>query len=217
VAIRRRRVLCASIAGTAFLAASGCQVASVAPAGDAAARTVPLYVEAVGWHTELALPIESLRGALVSFADDFASARFLVFGWGQRDYYMAEHPTSGDLIGAALPGPAVMLVTPLQEAPARAHGTDHAIATRVSEQGADTLSSFVWGFLATGANNRPVRIAAGPYPQSAFYASSGTYSLNRTCNTWTAAALRAAGLPMRTTNVIFAEQVIGQLRSIEQH
>jgi hypothetical protein len=53
-----------------------------------------------------------------------------------------------------------------------------------------------------GRRRAAVRIAPGPYPESAFYASSGTYSLDYTCNTWTATALKAAGLPIQASGVV---------------
>ena len=43
---------------------------------------------------------------------------------------------------------------------------------------------------------------AGPgnwHKHSMFYLAEGEYSLFNTCNSWTAKALQAAGLPIRTT------------------
>jgi uncharacterized protein (TIGR02117 family) len=179
-------------------------------------RNVPIYVIAGGWHTELALPRESLRGRLTVLADAFPGMGYLVFGWGQRNYYMAREPTIGDLLGAALPSSAVMLIVPLRQAPPRAYGADHVFNVVVSDQGASALSGFLWSFLVTDANGHPLRVAPGPYPQSAFYASSGTYSLGYTCNTWTATALRAAGVPIRASAVVLADQLTSQLRTLEQ-
>ena len=177
-------------------------------------RNVPIFVIEGGWHTELALSVESLRGSLTLFADAFPGARYLVFGWGQRDYYMARKPTIGDLLGAALPSSAVMLVVPLWRAPANVYGADHVFNVVVSDEGASALSGFIWRFLAKGADGRPVRVASGPYPQSAFYASRGTYSLGYTCNTWAATALRAAGVPIHASDVVLADQLTIQLRTM---
>ena len=156
----------------------------------------------------------SLRGKLAPFADAFPGARYLVFGWGQRDYYMAREPTIGDLLGAALPSPAVTLVVPLRQTPTNAYASDRVFSVEVSEHGANVLSSFIWRFLAVGAEGRPVRIEPGPYPESAFYVSNGTYSLGYTCNTWTAKGLKAAGLPIHASDVVLADQLASQLRVI---
>ena len=40
--------------------------------------------------------------------------------------------------------------------------------------------------------------------------------LTYTCNTWTAAALRVAGLPVSEAGVIFAGQVLDQVRPLAE-
>ena len=76
------------------------------------------------------------------------------------------------------------------------------------------LSQFLWDYLVSEGNGTPRRIGTGPYPQSAFYASTGTYNLGHTCNTWTAEALQVAGLPVSPAGVVFAGQVLDQLPPI---
>jgi hypothetical protein len=109
-----------------------------------------------------------------------------------------------------------MLVVPLWQAPATAYGADHVFSLEISDQGAGALSSFIWRSFATGANDRPVRIAPGPFPQSAFYSSNATYSLGYTCNTWTATALKAAGVPIHASDVVLADQLTHQLRTMRR-
>ena len=84
--IALRAVLCAFGIGGVILATDGSKTAAAHNGID---RTLPIFVIAGGWHTELALPVESLRGRLTVFADAFRGVRHLVFGWGQRDYYIA--------------------------------------------------------------------------------------------------------------------------------
>src|SRR5205823_10778951 len=60
--------------------------------------------------------------------------------------------------------------------------------------------------LAKDPGGRPHRIAAGPYPQSLFYAATGTYDAMHTCNTWTAEGLQIAGLPVSAAGIVFADQ-----------
>ncbi|MGH6676638.1 MAG: DUF2459 domain-containing protein, partial [Xanthobacteraceae bacterium] len=54
----------------------------------------------------------------------------------------------------------------------------------------------------------------GPYPSSAFYAAAGTYDGTHTCNTWTAEALHTAGLPVTSAGVVFAGQLMRQIRAL---
>jgi hypothetical protein len=104
-----------------------------------------------------------------------------------------------------------MLVIPLQIPPEAFFGASNAFTIRVSRDGIERLAQFLWDYLAIDKEGPPRRVGTGPYLQSIFYASAGTYELGHTCNTWTAEALRAAGLPVNTSGVVFAGQVLDQL------
>ena len=170
-----------------------------------------LYVISGSWHTEIGLPLEVIGGPLAALKSEFPSARFLVFGWGARDYYMARDPGLGDVLRAIVPGPAVMLVAALQMGPETFFGSSNVVAVHVSRDGVARLSELLWDYLTPDKERPPRRIGGGPYPQSVFYAATGTYHLSHTCNTWTAEVLRVAGLPVSSTGVVFAAQVLDQL------
>jgi uncharacterized protein (TIGR02117 family) len=193
----------------------GCTTTTpVKPYAGLAPRTEMIYVIAGGWHTELGLPLEALSSPLADLKREFPGARYLVFGWGAHDYYMSQNPSIGDLLQAVASGPAVMLVIPLEISPEAFFGASNVFALPTPRDGIQHLSQFLWDYLAVDNEGQPRRISAGPYPQSVFYASNGTYNLGHTCNTWTAEALRAAGLPVNAAGVVFAGQVLDQLRSI---
>jgi len=162
-----------------------CAGTAVEPYTGAAPRTETLYVIAGGWHTEIGLPVQAIRGQLLSLQEPHLGAKYLVFGWGQRDYYMAAHPGFGDVLRAAVAGPAVMLVIPLDVAPAEAFGPSNVFTVHVSPEGLVRLSKYLWDYLQKDPSGAPRLIAAGPYFGSAFYSSTGAYEIIRTCNTWT--------------------------------
>jgi uncharacterized protein (TIGR02117 family) len=192
-------------------------VLSWSPAHSSAAapaRGDIAFVIADGWHTEVALPVAAIRGALARLAATFPGAPYLIFGWGARDFYMARNPGLGDLLRAAVPGPAVMLVIPLGVPPTAYLGPANAWAITLSRVGVAGVSQFLWDSLAKNQAGLPIRAGDGPYPQSVFYAATATYDASDTCNTWTAKALRAAGLPMRAAGVVFAGQLVDQLPSL---
>jgi uncharacterized protein (TIGR02117 family) len=176
-----------------------------------ASRDEVVYVISGGWHTELGLPLDAISGPLAALKPEFSSASYLVFGWGARDYYMARNPGIGDVLRALAPGPAVMLVIPLQIPPEAFFGAPNAVLIQVSRDGIERLSELLWNYLAADRREAPRRVGTGPYPQSVFYASTGTYNLSHTCNTWTAEALRVTGLPVTAAGVVFASQVLDQL------
>src|SRR5882757_9034127 len=95
-------------------AMTGCTAPAMRPYVETQPREEVIYVVAGGWHTELALPMSAIVGPLAALKPSFTNAKYLVFGWGARDYYMARDPGLDDLLRAAVPGPAVMLVIPLQ-------------------------------------------------------------------------------------------------------
>ena len=194
---------------------AGCSGASpVEPYTGSASRTELLYVISGGWHTELGLPAGAISGQLAALKSEFPSARYLVFGWGARDYYMARNPGMADMLRALAPGPAVMLIIPLKMPPETFFGPSNTLILHVSRDGIERLSELLWSFLAADDEAAPHRIGAGPYTESVFYASTGTYNLSHTCNTWTAEALRVAGLPVSTAGVVFANQVLDQVQPL---
>ena len=107
-----------------------------------------------------------------------------------------------------------MLIIPLKMPPETFFGVSNTLMVHVSRAGIERLSELLWSFLAAEDEAAPHPIGAGPYPESVFYASTGTYNLSHTCNTWTAEALRVAGVPVSTAGVVFANQVLDQLRPV---
>ena len=185
--------------------------AGAATPASAAPQSGLVYVIAGSWHTEIALPASEIGGGLRRVAGEFPVAPYLIFGWGARDFYMAAHPGLGDALRAAVPGPAVVLVIPLAVAPTAYLGPGAVWALPASGLGLARLSQYLWDEVAKDPDGAPLRAGPGPYPRSVFYVSTGTYDAARTCNTWTALALRAAGLPVTAAGVVFPGQLTRQL------
>ena len=174
-------------------------------------RDVTVYLIGEGWHTEIALPANAVTDPWWRLTRDFPNARFLRFGWGDRRYFMAPRPTAGDALRALFPGSAVLLVTPLDQPPSASPGGPAVFAIGLSATGINRLTDHVWAAFARSADDMPRRLGPGPEPGSEFYAANGTYSAAYTCNTWTAEALHAGGVPVRTAGVVFADQITGQV------
>ena len=174
-------------------------------------RNEAIYVIVGGWHTELALPMPAISGRLAALKLGFGNARYLVFGWGPATITCNETPDLGICCERPF-RPAVLLVIPLQASPETFAGAANTFALPVSHGDADRLSQFLWGYVAKDAEGTPRRIGAGPYPGSVFYASTGTFDLAHTCNTWTVEALRAAGLTVSSAHVVYAGQLLDQLQ-----
>jgi uncharacterized protein (TIGR02117 family) len=179
---------------------------------NAATGTAVVYVIGRGWHTDIGLPAREITGPLAKLEQGFPGVQYLVLGFGDRHYLLTRDKTFGDMLLALLPGRGAMLVTALRAPPQAAFGTAHVVALHITQIGLERLTAFLWASVETGPDGNPVPLGDGPYPGSTYYASAATYDVAYTCNTWTADALRAAGLPVRADGVLFAGQVMDRAR-----
>ena len=216
-AVTRRTLLDACLAAGTLQALAGCGSTSPPIYQEARGDGVRIFMIAAGWHTEIALSINTVQEPLRAVAPDFPGAQYLSFGWGERNYYMARAPTAGDAMSALFPGPAVLLVTPLYSPPRESRANARVFELGLTTAGLDRLSSYLWAAFDKSGDGTPRRLAAGPAPGSAFYAATGTYSASYTCNTWTAEGLRVGGVPVTPAGVVFVDQLTDQLRSLGAH
>src|SRR5262249_61943224 len=85
------------------------------------------------------------------------------------------------------------------------------IQIRVSHQGLRRLAGFFQDAYARDPAGGIIVLGGGQYASSRFYAAREKYSLLRTCNTWTARALREAGLPIEPLQVVTAAGLMDEL------
>ncbi|MBN6743956.1 DUF2459 domain-containing protein [Acidithiobacillus sp. 'AMD consortium'] len=168
-----------------------------------------------GWHTGLVLPVGALGPSLDHLRHWFPEAKYLAYGWGNRNFYIATHPGPGMAIDALFPSSSVVFVEGLSKHPKNALPPDaHLRWICVSRTAVWRLDAYLGDYLRMGPSEDPVSLAPGPFPGSRFFASTGTYDAFHTCNTWTAAALKFADLPVSDEGVLFAGQVMSEIRPL---
>lgn len=163
------RIILALWSGLLYMLAdcmTGCTSTPVEPTGGLASRTEALYVISGGWHTELGLQLATISGPLAALKPEFPSARYLVFGWGARDYYMARNPGMGDVLRALAPGPAVMLVIPLEMAPEAVFGVSNAFVVHVRGVGSNVSRNFCGAIWSQTRKGRPTALEQVPIPRA---------------------------------------------------
>jgi hypothetical protein len=200
---------------------AGCSTAPVSPAESsapsalgAASGTSTVYVARRTWHVDVGFATTELEPPLASLVGTRPEARYWFFGFGDRRYLMREHHDAFDLFAALFRGDGLVLATTLTAAPEEAFGTDGVAHISLSGVQAHALQAFVWQTLSTSGGTAGLP-QAGPYEGSYYFPASMHYSAVHTCNTWAAEALRAAGLPIRSSGVVFAGQLWTQVRAIE--
>jgi uncharacterized protein (TIGR02117 family) len=171
----------------------------------------PVYFEGDALHVNLLLPVTSAMVDWRQFLGQIGSEtgiryRYVKFGWGDRDFYrntpnMAAFQLPRALHALLVPGnPTTVHVQGYQALPIGG-GTQReqdqgealkCVALTAPEY--RRLVTFVQASFQQTPDHRPLRIQDGFTPSSGFYEGTGHYSILRTCNTWAAEGLDAAGV-----------------------
>ncbi|MGA9855821.1 MAG: DUF2459 domain-containing protein [Gammaproteobacteria bacterium] len=172
-----------------------------------------LWVLDSGWHTGVILSRSELGPPLTSLLQGLPHSQYFAFGWGNRKFYMAPHPTLGMDLAALFPSHSVVLVDACDVVPRACFSSVvHLKSVFVSREGLDRLDGYLAHSLQMDAQGKPEPVGPGPDPDSEFFASGLSYDAFHTCNTWTAEALQDAGLPVSYHGVIFADQIWRQVK-----
>ena len=197
-----------------------CLVAALTLAGCAAPVRNPPTGEAVvyvierGWHTDIGLPVTELSGPLSVMPAGYPGATFLTFGFGERQFLQARHPSIFLMLSALFPSDSALLMTALKAPPEEAFDARDVVKLQISPTALAQLEAALWEALTKGPDGTPLRLADGPYLGSTFYAGHDTYAGYFTCNTWVAKMLRAAGMIDSTNGVLFSGEVMHLARAI---
>lgn len=176
-----------------------------------------MYVVRHDWHTGVVVKVADIAPDLWPDVADFPEANYLALGWGDRDFYRAVQAGVGTLVRAAVNSPAsvLLVIGIVHDVPGYFPHAD-ILEIPLSQRAVDALARFVQATYKRGTAGQPLPLGPGRnHRRSMFYLAEGNYSLFNTCNSWTAKALQAAGLPISTTirasGVMDAAQPYGRL------
>jgi uncharacterized protein (TIGR02117 family) len=163
-------------------------------------KGVTIHLVSNGYHTGLLLPasVDGLDLTLTfrptDLPDPNQAGNFLLFGWGDRDFYL-ETQTWADV------KPATAITALFGSGQSLVH-VDHIRAVaelpgakpiQLSRAQYRALVADIQGFLALGPDGYPIR-QPGYGSLDVFYDAKGQYSHLMTCNVWTSDRLAAAGV-----------------------
>ena len=169
-----------------------------------------VYVVSHGWHAELGIPVAELGPDLAFARALFPGARVLMFGYGKKTFITAPPDTISEYFLGPFPGPAVIQIVGLNVTPDDAYDAGDTVRLALPPGGSAALSHFIGQDIAKDKTDEPVLVSHSSDPAGLFYAAQSHYNLLHTCNSWTADALHAAGLPISGDGVIFSSQIMAR-------
>lgn len=175
--------------------------------------SVSIYVTKRGWHTGVMVPRRTIDTLLPNIAGDFSEASHLNFSWGDRKYFMAPKGTLGLALRAALlPTQSVMHVDGFNYLPPGYTERKDVVPLDLSREGFKSMIRFIGQSFERDSSSGLIALRERPQAMSRFYLSNITYWGTRTCNVWTARALKQAGVDIHPGLSLTAGQVMRKLK-----
>jgi uncharacterized protein (TIGR02117 family) len=176
---------------------------------DKTPTTHAMYVSNHGWHTSIILPAKDVQQQEPALKQRFADAAYLGFGWGDASVYQADEV---HFLPATV---AILLPT---------NAVIHVVATATPKPNQDTqtlclsnshyqsLIQYILSSFTRDAQHHIMPTALDDGENSQFYYAQGSYYYLNTCNTWTAKALKSAGLDITPVFYPTASQVMRRVK-----
>lgn len=174
-----------------------------------------VYVVHDSWHAAIVLRVEEIPREKIPELADFPDVKWVEFSWGDRDFF--PDPNAGvfaALRAAFWSGGSVLHVVGFDRELKAAYPGASIAEIGLTGPSFDRLVNFISGtFLRSGAQGR-APASPGLFAHSRFYPSTHRFSLLKTCNTWVAEALQAAGLPVVPGQVITSGNLAAQIAGL---
>jgi len=160
-------------------------------------RAATIVVISHGWHTGLVIRRGDIPDGLWPENRQAPPGEYLEIGWGQREFYQTQGPNLLQALRAALwPAPSVLHVVGFNGSVQEMFPNSERVVLQVDAAGMARLAHHISNAYERDSAGRVERLGAGLYGDSRFFAGREKFHLFRTCNVWTAQALRLAGCPV---------------------
>lgn len=182
-----------------------------APAADAQATMHRVHVVRQGGHSGIVVRAADVPEHAWPARREFVGAEYLEVGWGDRAYYQASDPSVWLGLRALLwPTAGVLHMVAFSGPVEHYFASAEIVALQLTPQGLARLVAAISASHELDAAGLPIPLGSGLHGASRFYASREAFHLFATCNVWTAAMLREAGVPVShmllpTSGTLFAQ------------
>ena len=158
-----------------------------------------IYVVNHGWHTGIIVIRADVDTVRFSIMQQLPAGRFLEIGWGDADFY--QNPSYEvdywlAFKAAVLPTTSVMHIVGFDDPPDVFFGYSGLIKIDLTINGFRDMMDFIVSYFERDKRGHILPLGKGLYGNSRFYKSDRIYIFPKTCNVWTAQALREAGIPL---------------------
>lgn len=194
-----------------LLLTSGCNspISQLYPV-DPTVRSLPVFIISHGWHTGIAIRKVHL-GQHLPKHPRMPQTTYLMFGWGDGNYYPHPDPGTGLLLRAALlPTESVLHVVGFNNSADQYFPSSRIIKVMIHKKGAENLAMFISNHFVLDESGNAVFATEGLYQNSAFFKAKPYYFFPRTSNRWVAQALRRTGYPIAPFFAITSGNVMKQ-------
>jgi len=199
----------------AFLAviACGMKFSGQGGLGLAVSATESIFIVKHTWHTGIIFERNKAYEFIPVLEGIFPAAEFLEIGWGDKDFFTSEKGTSGLALKAALwTTKSVLLVSPYYRDPSAFFKDTDLEKIQLTTEEFSNICSYINRSFAIDGENKLIMVKSESNVSGGFYLSSEKYHIFKTCNVWTARALKKAGLPIFPFFALRSENVLKQVK-----
>ncbi|MDC1172589.1 DUF2459 domain-containing protein [Alphaproteobacteria bacterium] len=188
---------------------------AIASSDKPSAKERDIYLISTGWHTGIAVPVDTLLKRNLPESLDFREIQYLEIGWGDRVFYQSPNPSYSALLNALLkPTSSVIHVYGFNHSIETTFRNSKIVKLTLNETEYTKLLYFIHKSFTRNVNGKAQLEGVGLYGKnnSFFYMANGEFHLFNTCNTWVASAIQSTGIGLDSTGIVTADNLLKTVR-----
>ena len=188
---------------------------AIASSDKPSAKERDIYLISTGWHTGIAVPVDTLLKRNLPESLDFREIQYLEIGWGDRIFYQSPNPSYSALLNALLkPTSSVIHVYGFNHSIETTFRNSKTVKLTLNETEYTKLLYFIHKSFTRNVNGKPRLEGVGLYGKnnSFFYMANGEFHLFNNCNAWVASAIQSTGIGLDSTGIVTADNLLKTVR-----
>ena len=174
-----------------------------------------VYVVDHGWHTGIILKTSQIDSTRFEIIKYLPQGWYIEFGWGDADFY--QNPSMEvdywlAFKAAVIPTKSVMHIVAFDTEPQKYFGYSKLVVLSVDSAAFEKMLHFIVSHFERNEQGNITPLGKGLYGNSRFYKSDRIYIFPKTCNVWTAQALKKAGLPLSPYSFQKSSSIMEELK-----